>query len=102
MTISSTSSSVELRLPSLKYHDIDFLRASDWHQCYEEESALHLPKPAGVSVEFTACQLVLALKKRVDVLDTLSGQPANSHRLESIMAPTLIRNQELQTLTNSK
>ena len=101
--MSSSSASVELRLPSLKYHDIDFLRASDWHQCYEEEDRLHLPKPAGVSVEFTACQLVLALKKGVDVLDTLSsGLPANTSRLESIMAPTLIRNQELQILAKSK
>ena len=97
-----------MRLPPLKYHDIDFLRASDWHQCYPE-SSLDLPKPVekgDISVDFTACQLALALKQRVDVLDTLNDVGGNVHkqRLESIiMAPTVIKNQELlQTVTKSK
>ena len=92
-----------MRLPPLKYHDIDFLRASDWHQCYPE-SSLDLPKPVekgDISVDFTACQLALALKQRVDVLDTLNDV-VHKQRLESIMAPTVIKNQELQTLTKSK
>ena len=92
-----------MRLPPLKYHDIDFLRASDWHQCYPE-SSLDLPKPVekgDISVDFTACQLALALKQRVDVLDTLNDV-VHKQRLESIMAPTVIKNQELQTVTKSK
>ena len=92
-----------MRLPPLKYHDIDFLRASDWHQCYPE-SSLDLPKPVekgDISVDFTACQLAFALKQRVDVLDTLNDV-VHKQRLESIMSPTVIKNQELQTVKKSK
>ena len=78
----------------MKYHDIDFLRASDWHQCYQE-SKLDLPKPAPVEVQFTACQLALPITKRLTVFEEEDISDKVKNRTESVMAPSLAQNQDL-------